>query len=209
MRSFGPGKVLLIETTGPLEGSYVEELRKSLPKALEMVPPSERLEIRFFVSDGRPVMANPARTDAPHNSFADYLQELNNKRRGSGIVYADRSLPNVDRAIPNWGNPQVVDHFIRERIEPLLHSQKSLASNRWSSMITSAFRPTTEAGTSFRCPHSTKRMDWAKTQARAVKSRTSLQAFTAKYCARSMARDWMRGCLLRRTLQVRFASVSI
>jgi hypothetical protein len=126
MRSLGPGKVLLIETTGPLEGSYVEELRKSLPKALEMVPPSERPEIRFFVSDGRPVMANAARPDAPHNAFADYLQGLNNQQRGSGIVYADRSLPNVDRAIPNWGNPQVVDHFIRERIEPTIALAKEL-----------------------------------------------------------------------------------
>jgi hypothetical protein len=126
MRSLGPGKVLLIETTGPLEGSYVDELRKSLPKALEMVPPSERPEIRFFVSDGRPVMANPNRPDAPHNPFADYLQGLNNEQRGSGIVYADRSLPNVDRAIPNWGNPQVVDHFIRERIEPTIALAKEL-----------------------------------------------------------------------------------
>jgi hypothetical protein len=126
MRSLGPGKVLLIETTGPLQGSYVEELRKSLPKALEMVPPSERPEIRFFVSDGRPVMASAARPDAPHNAFADYLQGLNNQQRGSGIVYADRSLPNVDRAIPNWGNPQVVDHFIRERIEPTIAFAKEL-----------------------------------------------------------------------------------
>ncbi len=126
MRSVGPGKVLLIETTGPLQGSYVEELRKSLPKALEMVPPSERPEIRFFVSDGRPVMANPSRPEAAHNSFADYLQGLNKEKSGSGIVYADRSLPNVDRAVPNWGNPQVVDYFIRERIEPTIALAKEL-----------------------------------------------------------------------------------
>jgi hypothetical protein len=126
MRSLGPGKVLLIETTGPLEGSYVNELRQSLPKALEMVPPSERPEIRFFVSDGRPVMANPSRPESPHNPFADYLQGLNNEKPNSGIVYADKSLPNVDRAVPNWGNPQVVDYFIRERIEPTIALAKEL-----------------------------------------------------------------------------------
>jgi hypothetical protein len=126
MRSLGPDKVLLIETTGPLEGSYVDELRKSLPKALEMVPAAERPEIRFFVSDGRPVMANPNRPDAPHNPFADFLQGLDRQNPNSGIVYADRSLPNVDRAVPNWGNPQVVDYFIRERIEPTLALAKEL-----------------------------------------------------------------------------------
>jgi hypothetical protein len=126
MRSLGPGKVLLIETTGPLQGSYVEELRQSLPKALEMVPASERPEIRFFVSDGRPVMANPNRPDAPHNSFADYLQGLDREKPNSGIVYEDKSLPNVDRAVPNWGNQAVVDYFIRERIEPTIALAKEL-----------------------------------------------------------------------------------
>lgn len=125
MRSLGPGKVLLIETTGPLGGSYVEELRKSLPKALEMVPPEQRPEIRFFVSDGRPVMANPARPDAEHNPFADYLQGLNQEKKGSGIVYADRSQ-NVARAVPNWGNPEVVEWFVRERIEPTIALAKEL-----------------------------------------------------------------------------------
>jgi hypothetical protein len=126
MRSIGPGKVMLIETTGPLGGSYVDELRKSLPEALKMVPALERPEIRFFVSDGRPVLANPARPDAEHNPFADYLQGLNKEKSGSGIVYLDRSLPNVDRGIPNWGNPQVVDYFIRERIEPTIALAKEL-----------------------------------------------------------------------------------
>jgi hypothetical protein len=125
MRSLGPGKVLLIETTGPLGGSYVEELRKSLPEALKMVPPSERPEIRFFVSDGRPVMANPDRPDAEHNPFADYLQGLNKEKSGSGIVYADRSQ-NVTRAVPNWGNPDVVDYFIRERIQPTIALAREL-----------------------------------------------------------------------------------
>lgn len=126
MRSLGPDKVLVIETTGPLGGSYVDELRKSLPEALKMVPASERPEIRFLVSDGRPVLANPARPDAEHNPFADYLQGLNKEKPGSGIVYLDRSLPQVDRGIPNWGNPQVVDYFIRERIEPTIALAKEL-----------------------------------------------------------------------------------
>jgi hypothetical protein len=126
MRSLGPGKTLLIETTGPLGGSYVDELRKSLPEALKMVPASERPEIRFFVSDGRPVLANPARPDAEHNPFADYLQGLNKEKPGSGLVYLDRSLPQVDRGIPNWGNPQVVDYFIKERIEPTIALAKEL-----------------------------------------------------------------------------------
>lgn len=126
MRSLGPDKVLVIETTGPLGGSYVDELRKSLPEALKMVPASERPEIRFLVSDGRPVLANPARPDAEHNPFADYLQGLNKEKSGSGIVYLDRSLPQVDRGIPNWGNPKVVDYFIRERIEPTIAFAKEL-----------------------------------------------------------------------------------
>ncbi len=126
MRSIGPGKVMLIETTGPLGGSYVDELRKSLPEAMKMVPPSERPEIRFFVSDGRPVLANPARPDAEHNPFADHLLGLNKEKPGSGMVYLDRSLPNVDRGIPNWGNPKVVDYFVRERIEPTIALAKEL-----------------------------------------------------------------------------------
>jgi hypothetical protein len=125
MRSVGPGKVLLIETTGPLQGSYVEELRKSLPEALKQVPPEQRPEIRFFVSDGRPVMANDARPNDPHNPFADHLQGLNNQKAGSGIVYADRSQ-SVARAIPNWGNPEVVDYFIRERVQPTIALAKEL-----------------------------------------------------------------------------------
>ena len=110
MRSVGPGKVLLLETTGPKEGSYVAELRKSLPKALEMVPPSERPEIRFFISDGRPAIKDPAKPSSTHNEFGDYLQTLNREKPGSGMVYTDNSL-GVPRAVPNWANDKVFDRF--------------------------------------------------------------------------------------------------
>lgn len=126
LRSVGPGKVLLIETVGPLGGSYVEELRRSLPQALKMVPESERPEIRFFVSDGRPVLPNPNNPNTEYNQFSDYLTGLNQEKRGSGMVDRDTSLPNIDRGIPNWGNPKVVDYFIKERIDPTIALAKEL-----------------------------------------------------------------------------------
>jgi hypothetical protein len=129
MLSVGPGKVLLLEASGPAGGSYVEELRRALPKALEMVPPDKRPEIRFFVSDGRPVIRAPEDPNAEpslsapkqeRNAFADYLIALNREKPGSGMVDRDSSIAGVDRGIPNWGNPKVVDYFMRERIEPAI-----------------------------------------------------------------------------------------
>lgn len=115
-----PRNVLLLEASGPAGGSYVDELRKSLPIALSMVPEHQRPELRLFISDGRPVL--PARgEEQSRNEFANYLIELNKPpNQGRGLVDRDMSIPNVDRAVPNWGNPAVTDYFIRERVEPAI-----------------------------------------------------------------------------------------
>lgn len=125
IRSTGPGKVLLLEASGPRDGSYVEELRRTLPAALAQVPPEQRPEIRLFVSDGRPVIGNPNDPAGPHNAFADYLQGLDRARPGSGIVQEDNSQ-SITRAVPNWGNPQVVDYYLRERVQPAIQLAKEL-----------------------------------------------------------------------------------
>jgi hypothetical protein len=113
-----PKNVLILETSGPAAGSYVEELRKSLPLALAMVPEKDRPELRFFISDGRPVLPKPKEESSP-NDFANYLMEIN-KPKGRGLVDIDDSIVNARRAVPNWANPQVVDYFIRERVEPAI-----------------------------------------------------------------------------------------
>ena len=116
MRSIGPGKVMLLETAGPRGGSYVKELAAALPKALEMIPPSERPEIRFFISDGRPSAA--LKPGDPHNPFADHLQSLNREKKDSGTAAYDQT--NGARLVPNWGNDKVFEYFqaeVRETIE--------------------------------------------------------------------------------------------
>jgi hypothetical protein len=128
MRSLGPGKTLVLEASGPAGGSYIEELRKSLPKALEMVPPDQRPDIRLFVSDGRALLPagwNKARGPddlAPNadNGFANFLMDLEAKKKGSGIVDADKMKDGRERAVPNWANPEVADYFIKQRIEPAI-----------------------------------------------------------------------------------------
>ncbi|MGN6151777.1 MAG: XVIPCD domain-containing protein [Lysobacteraceae bacterium] len=125
IRSTGPGKVLLLEASGPRDGSYVEELRRTLPAALAQVPPEQRPEIRLFVSDGRPVIGKPDDPNGPHNAFADFLQGLDRTRPGSGIVQEDNSQ-SVTRAVPNWGNPQVVDYYLRERVQPAIQLAREL-----------------------------------------------------------------------------------
>jgi hypothetical protein len=135
MRSIGPGRVMLLEASGPAGGSYVEELRKALPKALEMVPPDQRPEIRLFVSDGRPLM--PAREapgaepslDGPKksaNDLTNFLLELEKQKPGSGIVAVDTMKNGMERAVPNWANPEVAKYFIEQRVEPAIALAKEL-----------------------------------------------------------------------------------
>jgi hypothetical protein len=134
MKSLGPGKVLLLETSGPAGGSYVEELRRALPKALEMVPEGQRPEIRLFVSDGRPVLPagwNKERgpNDLPpvaDNEFANFLMALDEKKKGSGIVATDPLKDGRERAVPNWANPEVADYFLKQRIDPAIALAKEL-----------------------------------------------------------------------------------
>jgi hypothetical protein len=135
MRSIGPGRVMLLEASGPAGGSYVEELRKALPKALEMVPPEQRPEIRLFVSDGRPLM--PAREapgaepslDGPKksaNDLTNFLLDLEKQKPGSGIVAVDTMKNGMERAVPNWANPEVARYFIEQRVEPAIALAKEL-----------------------------------------------------------------------------------
>jgi hypothetical protein len=115
-----PPNVLILETSGPAAGSYVEELRKSLPLALAMVPERERPELRFFISDGRPVLPARGESESP-NDFANHLIALNKPpNQGRGLVDRDMSIANADRGVPNWANPRVVEYFIRERVEPAI-----------------------------------------------------------------------------------------
>ncbi|MFZ5638653.1 MAG: peptidoglycan-binding domain-containing protein, partial [Pseudomonadota bacterium] len=125
MRSVGPGNVLLLEAGGPRDGSYVEELRRTLPAALAMVPADQRPELRLFVSDGRPVLGNPNEPGGPNNDFATFLKGLDRARPGSGSVAEDTSQ-GVTRLVPNWNNPQVVDEFIRTRVQPATQLAREL-----------------------------------------------------------------------------------
>lgn len=125
MRSTGPGKVLLLEANGPRDGSYVEELRRALPAALEQVPADQRPEIRLFISDGRPVVGSPNNQGQPYNDFAAFLQNLDAQRPNSGTVQIDSSQA-VPRAVPNWNNPEVVDFYLRERVQPAVDLAKEL-----------------------------------------------------------------------------------
>ncbi len=126
MRSTGPGKVLLLEASGPRDGNYVEELRRALPAALEMVPPEQRPELRLFISDGRPVAGgSPNSQDQPYNDFSTFLQSLDAQRANSGTVQIDNSQ-SVARAVPNWNNPEVVDFYLRERVQPAIDLAKEL-----------------------------------------------------------------------------------
>jgi hypothetical protein len=134
MRSLGPGKVLVLESSGPAAGSYVEELRKSLPKALAMVPEDQRPDIRLFVSDGRAVLPagwnkKPGPDELPpvaDNEFANFLMGLEQKKKGSGIVDTDKMSDGRERAVPNWANPEVADYFLKQRIEPAIALAKEL-----------------------------------------------------------------------------------
>jgi hypothetical protein len=126
MLSIGPGRVMLLETSGPAGGSYVEELRQALPKALEMVPPEKRPEIRLFMSDGRPLMPPRDGSKLADNEFSNFLVDLNKDKPGSGIVSIDKMKNGMERAVPNWANPEVVEYFMRERIEPAIALAKEL-----------------------------------------------------------------------------------
>jgi hypothetical protein len=126
MRSIGPGRVMLLEASGPAGGSYVEELRQALPKALAMVPADQRPDIRLFVSDGRPVLPPRDGSRLADNEFSNFLVDLNKEKPGTGTVAVDRMNNGMERAVPNWANPQVADYFIRERVEPAIALAKEL-----------------------------------------------------------------------------------
>jgi hypothetical protein len=128
MRGVGPGKVMLFEASGPRNGSYTDELGVALPAALQQIPADQRPEIRLFISDGRPVIGNPKHASdpiAPNNDFTTFLQGLEEKKKGSGIVAVDNSQT-PPRAIPNWNNPEVVDFYLRERVQPAIDLAKKL-----------------------------------------------------------------------------------
>ena len=125
MRSVGPGKVMLIEASGPRDGDYTDDLRRTLPAALALVPPGQRPEIRLFVSDGRPVIGDQNNPNGPYNDFATFLQGQDRNRPGSGTVQTDSSQ-SVPRAVPNWNNPAVVDFFIENRVRPAVQLAKDL-----------------------------------------------------------------------------------
>ena len=125
MRSVGPGKVMLIEASGPRDGDYTDDLRRTLPAALALVPPGQRPEIRLFVSDGRPVVGDQNNPNGPYNDFATFLQGQDRNRPGSGTVQTDSSQ-SVPRAVPNWNNPAVVDFFIENRVQPAVQLAKDL-----------------------------------------------------------------------------------
>lgn len=125
MRSVGPGKVMLLEASGPRDGDYTDDLRRTLPAALALVPPDQRPEIRLFVSDGRPVIGDRDNPNGPYNDFATFLQEQDRSRPGSGTVQTDSSQ-SVPRAVPNWNNPAVVDFFIENRVQPAVQLARDL-----------------------------------------------------------------------------------
>lgn len=125
MRSVGPGKVMLIEASGPRDGDYTDDLRRTLPAALALVPPGQRPEIRLFVSDGRPVIGDQNSPNGPYNDFATFLQEQDRNRAGSGTVQTDGSQ-SLARAVPNWNNPAVVDFFIENRVQPAVQLARDL-----------------------------------------------------------------------------------
>ena len=125
MRSVGPGKVMLIEASGPRDGDYTDDLRRTLPAALELVPPAQRPEIRLFVSDGRPVVGDQSNPNGPYNDFATFLQGQDRNRPGSGTVQTDSSQ-SLARAVPNWNNPAVVDFFIENRVQPAVQLARDL-----------------------------------------------------------------------------------
>ncbi len=125
MRSVGPGKVMLIEASGPRDGDYTDDLRRTLPAALALVPPGQRPEIRLFVSDGRPVVGDQNNPNGPYNDFATFLQQQDRNKPGSGTVQTDSSQ-SVPRAVPNWNNPAVVDFFIEKRVQPAVQLAKDL-----------------------------------------------------------------------------------
>jgi Putative peptidoglycan binding domain len=125
MRSVGPGKVMLIEASGPRDGDYTDDLRRTLPAALALVPPGQRPEIRLFVSDGRPVIGDQNNPNGPYNDFATFLQQQDRNKPGSGTVQTDNSQ-SVPRAVPNWNNPAVVDFFVENRVQPAVKLAKDL-----------------------------------------------------------------------------------
>jgi len=125
MRSVGPGKVMLLEASGPRDGDYTDDLRRTLPAALALVPPDQRPEIRLFVSDGRPVVGDRNNPNGPYNDFATFLQEQDRNRAGSGTVQTDSSQ-SLARAVPNWNNPAVVDFFIENRVQPAVQLARDL-----------------------------------------------------------------------------------
>ena len=125
MRSVGPGKVMLLEASGPRDGDYTDDLRRTLPAALALVPPGQRPEIRLFVSDGRPVVGDQNNPNGPYNDFATFLQGQDRNRAGSGTVQTDSSQ-SVPRAVPNWNNPAVVDFFVENRVQPAVKLAKDL-----------------------------------------------------------------------------------
>ena len=125
MRSVGPGKVMLIEASGPRDGDYTDDLRRTLPAALQLVPPEQRPEIRLFVSDGRPVVGDQSNPNGPYNDFATFLQGQDRNKAGSGTVQTDSSQ-SLPRAVPNWNNPAVVDFFIENRVQPAVQLAKDL-----------------------------------------------------------------------------------
>ncbi len=125
MRSVGPGKVMLIEASGPRDGDYTDDLRRTLPAAMALVPPGQRPEIRLFVSDGRPVVGDQNNPNGPYNDFATFLQEQDRNRPGSGTVQTDSSQ-SLARAVPNWNNPAVVDFFIENRVQPAVQLARDL-----------------------------------------------------------------------------------
>jgi peptidoglycan hydrolase-like protein with peptidoglycan-binding domain len=128
MRGVGPGKVFILEANGPRNGSYTNELSVALPAALALIPENQRPEIRLFISDGRPAIADPTKANDPtaaRNDFTTFLQGLEREKPGSGIVHTDNSQGTA-RVIPNWNNPAVVDYFMRERVQPTIDLAKQL-----------------------------------------------------------------------------------
>jgi peptidoglycan hydrolase-like protein with peptidoglycan-binding domain len=74
------------------------------------------------------VIANPNQANdptAPRNDFTTFLQGLEAQKKGSGIIHTDTSQ-SVHRVIPNWNNPEVVDYFIRERVQPTIELAQRL-----------------------------------------------------------------------------------
>ncbi len=125
MRSVGPGKVMLLEASGPRDGDYTDDLRRTLPAALALVPAEQRPEIRLFVSDGRPVIGDQNNPNGPYNDFATFLQGQDRNRAGSGTVQTDSSQ-SLARAVPNWNNPAVVDFFIENRVQPAVQLARDM-----------------------------------------------------------------------------------